>query len=53
MSDEQKKPDEEQEVEGHMRRAASDEPTDEAEGEDEVEGHMRRANVRLDSPRLS
>ncbi len=51
MSDEQKKLEEEQEVEGHMRRAANDEPTDEAEGE--VEAHVKRANVRLDSPKLS
>jgi len=51
MSDEQKKLDEEQEVEGHVRRGANDEPTDEAEGE--VEAHVRRANVRLDSPRAS
>jgi hypothetical protein len=53
MSDEQNKLDEEQEVEGHVKRAANDEPTDEAEGENEVEGHMKRANVRLDAPKLS
>ena len=51
MSDEQNKLDEEQEVEGHVKRAANDEPTDEAEGE--VEAHVKRANVRLDSPKLS
>lgn len=49
MSDEQKK--EEAEVEGHMRLAASDEPTDEAEGEGDVEAHVRASNVRFDSPR--
>ena len=48
MSDEQRK-DEETEVEGHMRRAANDEPSDEAEGEDdEVEAHVRRASARME-----
>jgi hypothetical protein len=50
MSDEQRK-DEETEVEGHVRRAANEEPSDEAETEDEVEAHVRRANVRRDTPR--
>jgi hypothetical protein len=46
MSDEQRK-DEETEVEGHIRRAANDEPM--AEGEDdEVEAHVRRASARME-----
>jgi hypothetical protein len=38
MSDEQRK-DEETEVEGHMKRAANDEPSAEGEGEDDFEAH--------------
>jgi hypothetical protein len=41
MSDEQRK-DEETEVEGHRKRAANDEPRDEAEADDEVEAHHHR-----------
>jgi hypothetical protein len=41
MSDEQRK-DEETEVEGHLRRAANDEPSAEGESEDEVEAHLLR-----------
>jgi hypothetical protein len=45
MSDEQRK-DEETEVEGHSRRFANDEPSDETD--DDVEAHVRRPNSRLD-----
>jgi hypothetical protein len=41
MSDEQRK-DEETEVEGHLRRAANDEPAAEGEEDDEVEAHRIR-----------
>jgi len=46
MSEEQRK-DEETEVEAH-RRAANDEPSNEAEAEteDEVEAHVRKASPR-------
>ena len=50
MSDEQRK-EEETEVEGHVRRAANDEPAAEGEDENEVEAHVRRAFVRRDLPR--
>ena len=45
MSDEQRK-DEETEVEGHVRHAANDEPSDETETEDEVEAHVRKSQPR-------
>ncbi len=48
MSDEQKDL-EEQEVEGHVRKGVTDEPSVEDEGE--VEAHVRKANVRLDNVR--
>ena len=47
MSDEQRN--EEEEVEGHGRFSANDEPTE--DGDDEVEGHMRSASPRVDAPR--
>lgn len=51
MSDEVRKDEmEEPEVEGHMRRAANDEPAED-EGEDDVEAHVRRATPRMDAPR--
>lgn len=50
MSDELRKDESktEDEVEGHFRRGATEEP---AEEENEVEAHVRRANVRMDLPR--
>jgi len=51
MSEEPRKDETEDEVEGHAHRASmNDEPSD--EGEDEVEGHAHRASApRLDAPR--
>ena len=53
MSDELRKDESENqdEVEGHFRRAANDEPAADEENDNEVEAHVRRANVRMDLPR--
>jgi hypothetical protein len=51
MSEEPRKDEAEDEVEGHVHRAGmNDEPSD--EGEDEVEAHVHRAGApRTDAPR--
>jgi len=46
MSDEQRK-DEEPEVEGHVRKGVTDEPTESKdEDKDEVEAHVRKSSPR-------
>lgn len=45
MSDEKRK-DEEAEVEAHNRHYGHDEPTEDTEKEDEVEAHVRHSQVR-------
>ena len=50
MSEELRKNDETEEVEGHVRRPVVDEPSDEGE-DDEVEAHKRHMNSRMDTLR--
>lgn len=51
MSDEQRI-DEQDEVEGHKRFLANDDPTAQDEDENDVEGHARITAPRVDAPRV-
>ena len=53
MSEELRKNETEvEEVEGHVRRPVTDEPSDEGEDDDdEVEAHKRHMNARMDTTR--